>query len=332
VSIGERSAILQNTWLAEEKTKLGRKQDFPLQKSEREQNMPALNISLRRIGMHLAAIVIGATLAYPAAAASTLERVKEQGYLRMGFANETPFSYATPEGALAGVDVDILNNILKKMGINEIDGGLTTFGSLIPGLQAGRFDLVSSAIYIRPDRCAQVSFVEPLYILGDTIIVPAGNPKKIHSYKDVAANPDLKIGYPTGGTGIMGNAEAMGVKPEQMIGFPDGPSGFEAVKAGRIDGYATTSMVGQTQLNTLNDPALARADPFEQPVVDGKIMFGIASFAVRKDDADLLAELNKHLLEMRGKPEYMEILAKYGMTEADLPSPEMTTAKICQGN
>lgn len=294
--------------------------------------MLAFKTSLRRLGTCLAATFIGSALVYPAVAASTLERVKEQGYLRMGFANETPFSYASPDGTLAGVDVDILNNILKKMGIKEIDGGLTTFGSLIPGLQAGRFDLVSSAIYIRPDRCAQVSFVEPLYILGDTIIVPAGNPKGIHSYKDVAANPELKIGYPTGGTGIMGNAEAMGVNPDQMIGFPDGPSGFEAVKAGRIDGYATTSMVGQTQLNTLQDPALARAEPFEQPEVDGKIKYGIASFAVRKADTDLLAELNKHLLEMRGKPEYMEILGKYGMTDADLPNPEMTTAKICGGN
>lgn len=294
--------------------------------------MQILKKTLRRMELYVAAAVIGSALAYPAMAASTLERVKEQGYLRMGFANETPFSYATPEGTLAGVDVDILNNILNKMGINEIDGGLTTFGSLIPGLQAGRFDLVSSAIYIRPDRCAQVSFVEPLYILGDTIIVPAGNPKGIHSYADVAANPELKIGYPTGGTGITGNAEAMGVSPDQMIGFPDGPSGFEAVKAGRIDGYATTSMVGQTQLNTLQDPALERAEPFEQAVVDGVIKYGIASFAVRKADEDLLAELNKHLLEMRGKPEYMEILGKYGMTEADLPDPELTTAKICEGN
>lgn len=294
--------------------------------------MQILKKALRRMELYVAAAVIGSALAYPAMAASTLERVKEQGYLRMGFANETPFSYATPEGTLAGVDVDILNNILNKMGISEIDGGLTTFGSLIPGLQAGRFDLVSSAIYIRPDRCAQVSFVEPLYILGDTIIVPAGNPKGIHSYADVAANPELKIGYPTGGTGITGNAEAMGVSPDQMIGFPDGPSGFEAVKAGRIDGYATTSMVGQTQLNTLQDPALERAEPFEQAVVDGEIKYGIASFAVRKTDEDLLAEINKHLLEMRGKPEYMEILAKYGMTAADLPDPELTTAKICEGN
>lgn len=285
-----------------------------------------------RIFLRLTAALSSIFIVSVAQAAGTLERVKEQGYLRMGFANETPFSYATPEGTLAGVDVDILNNILKKIGVDEIDGGLTTFGSLIPGLQAQRFDLVSSAIYIKPDRCAQVAFAEPLYILGDAIIVQKDNPKNIHSYADVAANPELKIGYPTGGTGISDNAAAMGVKPEQMIGFADGPSGFEAVKAGRIDGYATTSLVGETQLRTMQDPKLERADPFEQPVVDGKIRYGIASFALRKEDTDLLAEINKHLLAIRGKPEYMAILGEHGMTEADLPPADMTTEKICNAS
>jgi polar amino acid transport system substrate-binding protein len=153
--------------------------------------VPPVGLVAGFIGVGLAA-----TGAPTARAESTLERIKDQGYIRMGFANENPFSYATPEGELAGVDVDILNHILADMGVKEIDGGLTTFGGLIPGLVAKRFDLVSSAIYIKPDRCAQVAFAEPLYIQGDAIVVAAGNPKKIHSYSDVAAYPTIKIGYP----------------------------------------------------------------------------------------------------------------------------------------
>lgn len=265
-------------------------------------------------------------------AETTLERITSQGYMRIGFANETPFSYATAEGKLAGVDIDILNHILGEMGIDEVDGGLTTFGGMIPGLQARRFDLVTSAIYIKPDRCAQVAFAEPLYTLGDAIIVQRGNPHDLHSYKDVAADPSLKVGYPTGGTGVSDNARAMGVEDDQLIGFPDGPSGFAAVKAGRIAGYATTSMVGETQLRELQDPELERATPFEQAVnEDGSIRYGIASFAVRKQDEALLDEINKHLMAFRGTPEYIEILEKYGLTEDDLPSDEMTTAKVCGG-
>jgi polar amino acid transport system substrate-binding protein len=152
---------------------------------------------------------LGARGASTARAESTLERIKDQGYLRMGFANENPFSYATSEGKLAGIDVDILNHILADMGVKEIDGGLATFGGLIPGLLAKRFDLVSSAVYIKPDRCAQVAFAEPLYVQGDAIVVAAGNPKSIHSYSDVAADPTIKIGYPSGATGLSDNAKAM---------------------------------------------------------------------------------------------------------------------------
>jgi polar amino acid transport system substrate-binding protein len=276
-------------------------------------------------------VVLAATGASTAHAESTLQRVKDQGYIRMGFANENPFSYATAEGELAGVDVDILNRILADMGVKEIDGGLTTFGGLIPGLNARRFDIVASAIYIKPDRCAQVAFAEPLYIQGDAIVVAAGNPKKIHSYSDVAADPTIKLGYPTGGTGPRDNAKAMGVKDDQLIDFPGSPSGFAAVKDGRIDGYATVAMNIEMQLREMNDPGLERADPFEQPVEDGKIRYGITSFAVRLEDKDLLDEINKHLLALRGTPEYLAILEKYGLTEADLPPEDMTTAKICAG-
>jgi polar amino acid transport system substrate-binding protein len=278
-------------------------------------------------------VVLGAialTFAFVSAhAETTLEHAKGQGYLRLGFANETPFSYAEPEGKLTGIDVEIINHLLQEIGIKEIDGGLTTFGGLIPGLQAHRFDIVSSAIYIRPDRCKQVAFAEPMYTLGDAIIVQKGNPKNIHSYSDVAANPALKIGYPAGGTGITDNAKAMGVKETQLTGFPDGPTGFAAVKAGRIDGYATSALIGETQLRALKDPLLERATPFQQPEKDGKILYGIASFAVRQQDKDLLDALNTNLIAFRGTPEYVAILEKYGMTTADLPPKGMTTQAIC---
>ena len=51
-----------------------------------------------------------------ARAESALQRIKDQGAIRMGFANENPLSYTTAEGELAGVDVDILRHILAAMG------------------------------------------------------------------------------------------------------------------------------------------------------------------------------------------------------------------------
>jgi polar amino acid transport system substrate-binding protein len=284
----------------------------------------------RMQGWALAAVLLMAPLANHAVAQDTIAQGRTQGYLRLGFANEAPFSYATSEGKLAGVDVEILNALLKEIGIPEMQGGLTTFGSLIPGLRARRFDIVASGIYIRPDRCKQVAFGEPLYVVGDAIIVRAGNPRAIHSYADVAHDRSIHVGYPTGGTGVSGNAKAMGVNDDQLIGFPDGPTGFAAVKAGRIDGYATTAIVGEEQLRAAHDPALERANPFQQPVVDGKVQVGVTSFAVRPEDQALLTELNRQLAALKATPAYLEILERNGLSRIELPT-DWTTARACAG-
>ena len=294
--------------------------------------MSSHSVRSRAVALGLGAICIGVGLATTGAdlarAETTLERVKDQGHIRMGFANENPFSYTTADGELAGVDVDILRHILADMGVEEIEGGPTTFGDLLPGLQEGRFDLVASAIYIKPERCAVAAFGEPLYIQGDGIVVAAGNPRNIHGYADVAADPTIKLGYPTGGTGPSDNAKALGVSEGQLIDFPDAAAGFAAIKEGKVDGYATVSMNIEMALREMKDPGLERADPFEQPVVDGKVRYGVT---VRLDDKDLLDEINKRLLAFRGTPEYLAILESYGLTEADLPPEGMTTAKICAG-
>ena len=49
------------------------------------------------IGLGAATAVIGGGTRI-AFAETTLERAKAQGFIRVGFANEAPFGYATPDG------------------------------------------------------------------------------------------------------------------------------------------------------------------------------------------------------------------------------------------
>jgi polar amino acid transport system substrate-binding protein len=272
-------------------------------------------------------------VAFAAHAESTLEKIKSTGTIRLGFTNEAPFAYATPSGELTGVVIEVLHQIFDRMGVKDFDGGLTSFGGLIPGLRAGRFDLITSSIYIKPDRCKQVAFAEPLYVLGDGVAVKKGNPRGIHSYQDVAKDSSIKLAYTVGGTGITDNAKAMGVHPDQLIPVPDDPSGYAAVRAGRVDGYANPASILQSELDALGpDAGLERASPFTQPVVDGKPSYGFASFAVRLEDQDLLAEINKHLAELRSTPEFTAIMAKYGFAKDDMVPTGITTANICAGS
>src|SRR5438874_13035626 len=68
-------------------------------------------------------------------AETALERIKAQGYIRVGFANEAPYGFATPDGKLTGEAPEVAKAVLANMGITQVDGVLTEFGSLIPGLR-----------------------------------------------------------------------------------------------------------------------------------------------------------------------------------------------------
>src|SRR5215208_7073693 len=151
-----------------------------------------------------------------ASAETVLERAKAQGFLRVGFANEAPFGYATTDGKLTGEAPEVAKAVLAKMGIPQVDGVLTEFGSLIPGLKAGRFDIIAAGMFINPKRCAEIAFSEPSYGIGQAMLVKQGNPKGVKDYSTIAANPDLKLAVMAGAVEV-GYAKEAGVSQDQLV-------------------------------------------------------------------------------------------------------------------
>ena len=88
----------------------------------------------------------------PADAETTLERVKRTGEIRIGYANEAPFAYTLPDGRATGESPEIGRVVFDKMGVKKVSPVLTEWGGLIPGLLAGRFDVIAAGMYITPER------------------------------------------------------------------------------------------------------------------------------------------------------------------------------------
>ena len=177
----------------------------------------------------------------PAYAQSTLERAKADGYIRVGFANEAPFGFATPDGKLTGEAPEVAKAVLAKMGIAQVDGVLTEFGSLIPGLKAGRFDIIAAGMFINPKRCAEIAFSEPSYGIGQAMLVPKGNPKGVKDYATIKDNPDLKLAVMAGAV-EGGYAKDAGVAEAQIVSLPDQSSLVAAVQSGRADAAALSAL------------------------------------------------------------------------------------------
>jgi polar amino acid transport system substrate-binding protein len=268
--------------------------------------------------------VLGGATSSGAQAQSALERAKEQGFIRVGFANEAPFGYATADGTLTGEAPDVAKAILKKMGIEEVDGVLTEFGSLIPGLKAGRFDIIAAGMFINPKRCQEIEFSEPSYGIGQAFLVKDGNPKSIQDYSSIAGNGELKLAVMAGAVEA-GYAKDSGVDQAQLVMLPDQSSLLKAVQSGRADAAALTAL----SIANLADKGegVESTEPFGE--VAGKSVKGHGGFGFRKEDEALFSEFNKHLAEFLGTPEHIELVTPHGFGKGYLPNK--SKAELCAG-
>jgi polar amino acid transport system substrate-binding protein len=284
--------------------------------------MPFLSKLTRRSALGVLLLAATAITASAAFAQSTLEKAREQGYIRVGFANEAPFGYATPDGKLTGEAPEVAKAVLAKMGINEVDGVLTEFGSLIPGLQAGRFDIIAAGMFINPKRCEQILFSEPSYGIGQAFLVEEGNPKSIMDYSSVAENSDLKLAVMAGAV-ESGYAKDAGVDQSQLVVLPDQSSLLKAVQTGRADAAALTAL----SIANLAEKGegVQSTEPFG--MVAGQSVKGHGGFGFRKEDEALRDEFNKHLTEFLGSEEHIALVTPFGFGEGYLPNKTM--AELC---
>jgi polar amino acid transport system substrate-binding protein len=283
---------------------------------------------MRQVFAKALVAVVFFTATTAAQAQGTFERIKKDAVVRIGFANEAPWSFAQSDGTIAGADYELASLIFAHLGVASLEGVITKFGSLIPGLKANRFDVVVAGFYIRPARCEQVAFSEPNVAVGDAIIVKTGNPKKISSYKSVIANPSLKLGGVVGAATAQ-NAKNAGLPDSQLVMFPDFASAVAALKADRVDGALQTAITAQATVKSSNDPTIERALPFEQAVINGKPTLNYAGFAFRPEDKDLVTAFNAELAKTLGGPEHLKILEKYSISSNEVPKG-VTTESLCK--
>jgi polar amino acid transport system substrate-binding protein len=257
----------------------------------------------------------------------TLERAKQQGYIQVGFANESPYGFTDKSGKLTGEAPELARVIFKELGVADVKGVQVDFGGLIGGLQARRFDTIAAGMFITPERCAQVAFADPEYVATTAFMVHKGNPKKILRFED-AVKQNIRIGVLTGA--VEGDyATKLGVKKSNVTTFADQPSAYEGLKAGRIDAIALTRI---SLADTLSKHAGAPYEvtaPFV-PQINGKEQFGAGAFAFRKADGDLIKAFNGKLAEMKQSGRLLSVIGPFGFTKAELPGSH-TAAELCAG-
>ncbi|MHA6260577.1 ectoine/hydroxyectoine ABC transporter substrate-binding protein EhuB [Sporosarcina sp. CAU 1771] len=259
---------------------------------------------------------------------SILEELREKGTVTVGFANEKPYAYEE-DGELKGAAVEIAKKVLGNLGIDEVKGQLSDFGNLIPGLNAGKFDLVTAGMAITPNRCENVAFGEPEIKYGEGLIVTTGNPENLMSYKDIADNPEIKVAVMSGATEI-DFLQREGVDDSQIVRVPDIPASFSAVESGRAHATTGTEMTIKMALESANADKIEFVEGFVQPEIEGVPSYGAAAF--RTDSEELRNAYNEELTKLKEEGKIAELIEPSGFSaEMNLVDTDLTTASVCSG-
>ena len=277
------------------------------------------------------ALALGASLAMSlvvATASATyadedpaLTRLQQQGFARIAIANEPPWTSVSSDGKVSGAGPDVARAVLQKLGVKDIVASISEYGAMIPGLQAHRFDMVSAGLFIKPQRCAAVLFSEPDLCDAESFMVKKGNPMKLMSYADIAAN-HAKVGVVGGGTEEK-LAIGAGVPRADVIVAPDGLSGVKMLQDGRIDVFALPILSISSLMKQANDPNLEMYAPVKNTPIY------CAGVAFPKQDRALRDAYDKVLAEMKADGSFAKIVEPYGYSAA--AAMQTTREKLCGG-
>lgn len=251
----------------------------------------------------------------------TLAKIQDEGVITVGIAGEEPYSFKK-DGELTGATIAIHKKVFGELGVDEVKGVQTEWGSLIPGLNAGRFDVVSAGMSILPDRCEQAAFGHPEIMYTTALMTPKGNPEGVNDMQDVA-EADLKLAVMSGAI-ESGYSDKMGIDKLE-VGSPQ--DGMDAVLQGRADAFALTGISLRTMAENNPDADVEVTDPFVA-IVDGKKQIGAGATVFRKGDDKLLEAYNEEIDKLVGDEQaFLDVVGEFGFSDAERPKGEISTLR-----
>lgn len=247
-----------------------------------------------KIAKTLGLLSVGFALVLTAgqAMAGKLDDVKKKGFFVYGLeAQYKPFEFRNEKNEIIGYDVDVANEIAKRIGGITAKPVDTNWSTVIQSLYNGEFDVIIGGMTATEARYKRVNFSVPYMDASSGLLVKDGggiDSPKAMAGKNVAAKagtPQIKQ--------LEIAAEEHGMKYASPIRtFEDDPVAYEAMRAGRIDAFASTVV---SLLEFTKSTTGFKVIPF----TSSKWTREWTAMAFRKEDEDFRSEVNKHLLAMK---------------------------------
>jgi len=236
-------------------------------------------------------LILVAALAAPAAdAASTLERIRSDSSIRLGYrAGAAPFSFKERDGSVRGYSVEICTRVVasiqKQLGISSlrIEWSPVDAGDRLDSVAKGKIDIECGTTTISLSRYEKVDFSLPTFVDGGSVLTAVTS--KLSRFADLASH---KIAF------IPGTTTEKALK--RQLGVIGAKADLVPVKDDRIVLVALRATT---------------ADPAHWQLLDTDFSFEPYALVLRRDDPDFRLAVNRALVELYSSGEIDSIFYRW---------------------
>jgi cystine transport system substrate-binding protein len=224
-----------------------------------------------------------------------LEQVKADGKIRFGTEGTyAPFTFHDKDGKLTGFDVEIAEEISKRLGV-KAEFMETKWDGIFAGLDAKRFDAIINEVAIREDRLEKYDFSDS-YIVSKAVLIVNDENSDIKAFEDLKGKKS--------GQSLTSNlsdiAKSFKAEVVQVDGFNQS---IDLLASKRIDATINDSLSFLDFKKQRPDVPIKLVDQ-----MDTKDQMGIM---FNKGNKELVDAVNKVLNEMKADGTYLKISEKW---------------------
>jgi len=254
----------------------------------------------RRMGQALTSALV---LCMTAAATSAQDAKPLTAAMDVGYA---PWAMQAADGTSEGFQVDVMTEIARQLGRPGLEIIDSNFSAIFAGLFAERYELIGSPIAITPERAAEMAFTEPFIANGQAFITMAGEP----DFSDLLALQGKEVATNSGSTAdkyLTDNADAQGWTVQR---YDKDTDAIQAVVTGRAYAALTDVYRGRYTVASIDAVKVNHVMPNQTQV----------GLALRKEDAELLGQVEQAIECMKTSGKFAEIYRKWFGVDPDSDS------------
>ncbi len=232
----------------------------------------------------VAALGLAAMHTAPAAAQDTIAQIKQKGTIVVGVKNDyKPWGFLDPSGKIIGLEIDLIDDVAKKLGGVKVEMIPVTAANRMEFLQQGRIDMIVATMGDTEARRKVVGMIEPNYYAGATNVL-APKSANLKQWSDLKGRKVCAV------QGAYYNRRVSEMYSPDMVVFPAVPDALNALQGGNCIAFLFD--------DTLIVSTLSGGDPkwasYEMPLVSEDPQ--LWAIGVRLGDLD--APFGKLLKEM----------------------------------